>query len=103
MSTQEGTESNVATVVKTRLKPPSFYKVVLLNDDYTPMDFVELILIELFGKSRMEARELMLAIHNKGRGVAGIYNKEIAEQKANETVQVAKNHGHPLKAIVEES
>lgn len=103
MSTQDEVESGVSTVVRTKLKPPSFHKVILLNDDYTPMNFVEQVLIELFGKTETEARDLMMRIHERGRGVAGIYNKEIAEQKTSEVVQVARRFGHPLKAISEEA
>lgn len=96
-------ETGTITAVKTKLKPPSFYKVVLLNDDFTPMEFVVAILTEVFGKSIDEANALMMAIHHKGRGVAGIFNKEVAEHKAYEVIQISRNNNHPLKAIVEET
>lgn len=103
MSVQDETEGGTITAVRTKLKPPSFYKVVLMNDDFTPMDFVVLILVEIFDKTYEEANQLMMAIHNKGRGVAGIFNREVAEHKAYEVVQIARHNNHPLKAIVEEA
>ena len=89
------------TQTVTKLKTPSLYKVILLNDDYTPMDFVIQVLMELFGKSYAEADQLCKDVHHQGRGVAGVYSKEVAEQKAYETVTVAKSNKHTLKAITE--
>lgn len=89
------------TQTVTKLKVPSLYKVLLLNDDYTPMDFVIQVLVEIFNKSATEAHQLTMDVHEKGRGVAGVYTKEIAEQKVFECNQVAKSYKHPLKAIVE--
>jgi ATP-dependent Clp protease adaptor protein ClpS len=84
--------------VKTKLKQPNLYKVVLLNDNFTPMDFVITILIDIFGKSIDEARNLTMIVHEKGKGIAGIYTKEIAEQKVAETQACAGHYGHPLKS-----
>jgi len=89
------------TQTATKLKVPSLYKVLLLNDDFTPMDLVIQVLIEIFGKNAEEAHQLTMDIHQKGRGVAGVYTKEIAEQKVFECSQVSKTYKHPLKAIAE--
>lgn len=93
------TELDTHTAIK--LKIPSLYKVVLLNDDYTPMDFVIQVLMEIFNKSVEEAHQLTMDIHEKGRGLAGVYSKEVAEQKVYECSQVSKSYKHPLKAIAE--
>jgi ATP-dependent Clp protease adaptor protein ClpS len=91
------------TVTKTNLKQVSLFQVLLHNDDYTPMNFVIEVLKQFFGKSEDDANAIMLAIHEKGTGVAGVYTKEIATQKANETMKTAKMYGHPLKASVKEA
>lgn len=89
------------TQTVTKLKVPSLYKVVLLNDDYTPMEFVIQVLMEIFGKDYAEAERLTMDVHEKGRGIAGTYSKEVAEQKVYETNTVGKSYKHPLKAITE--
>jgi ATP-dependent Clp protease adaptor protein ClpS len=91
------------TVTKTNLKQVSLFQVLLHNDDYTPMNFVIEVLKQFFGKSEDDANAIMLAIHEKGTGVAGVYTKEIATQKANETMKTAKMYGHPLKASIREA
>jgi ATP-dependent Clp protease adaptor protein ClpS len=91
------------TVTKTNLKQVSLFQVLLHNDDYTPMNFVIEVLKQFFGKNEEDANAIMLAIHEKGLGVAGVYTKEIATQKANETMKTAKMYGHPLKASVREA
>lgn len=93
------TKSNVET--KTTLKVPSLYKVVLLNNDVTPINFVIDIIVDLFGKSRRDAESLALEIHNKGRGVCGTYTREIAKDKVRMVELLAHRSGYPLKAIVE--
>ena len=87
---------------KRRLKPPSKYAVVFYNDDYTPKDFVVFVLQEIFGHPFDRAERIMLAVHTDGMGVAGIYNFEIAEQKAMETHDVAVEHEYSLRINVEE-
>ncbi len=82
---------------------PSLYKVILLNDDYTTMDFVVKILEEVFHKSPAEATGIMLLVHNKGFGVCGVYTKEIAEMKINKVHSRAREAGFPLKAIMEQA
>jgi ATP-dependent Clp protease adaptor protein ClpS len=93
------TELSVDT--KTELKVPTLYKVILLNDDYTPMEFVIQILTEIFNKNAAEAEALTIQVHSAGRGVAGTYTKEVAEQKSNECKVIAASYRHPLKTIVE--
>jgi ATP-dependent Clp protease adaptor protein ClpS len=95
--------TDVESVVDVTLKRPQLYKVVLLNDDFTPMPFVVDVLVDVFNKSLSEARALTLEVHEKGRGIAGVFTKEIAEQKVDDTITVASHYGHPLKAISEPS
>lgn len=87
---------------KISIKLPKQYKVILLNDDYTPMDFVVGVLVQLFSKDIRQAHDIMLQIHNKGRGVCGMYSYEIAETKVAQVHQLARNDGFVLKAIMEE-
>lgn len=87
---------------KQKIKPPSKYKVVFHNDDYTPMDFVVITLVVVFNKSPTDAYQIMMNVHEKGRGIAGgPYSKEIAETKANKAMAFARAEGHPLKATFE--
>lgn len=79
------------------------FQVLLHNDDYTPMEFVVEVLKQFFGKTAEEAEQITMAIHQKGIGVAGVYTKEIATQKANETMKAAKMYSHPLKASIKEA
>lgn len=96
------------TAVKSRdlvvssLRPPSKFKVVLLNDNYTPMEFVIVLLMTVFKHSQEAATELTLKIHNDGSAVAGTYSYEIAEQKCIDATELARAHGHPLQIKVEE-
>ncbi|WP_297292735.1 ATP-dependent Clp protease adapter ClpS [Oceanicoccus sp.] len=85
------------------LKPPSMYQVVLLNDDYTPMEFVVEILEMFFYMGREKATQVMLAVHTQGKGVCGIYTKDIAETKAAQVNQYARDSEHPLLAEIEAS
>jgi ATP-dependent Clp protease adaptor protein ClpS len=89
-------------LVVTKLKEPSKYKVILLNDDVTPMDFVVAILRGIFKHSEASAIEVTMKIHNEGSGVAGIYTYEIAEQKALDATLVARNNSYPLTIKVDE-
>ena len=102
-----GTQQQDQTVLKDkpkkrRLKPPSKYAVIFYNDDYTPKDFVVFVLQEIFGHPFDRAERIMLAVHTDGMGVAGIYNFEIAEQKAMETHEVAVEHEYSLRINIEE-
>jgi ATP-dependent Clp protease adaptor protein ClpS len=85
-----------------KLKPPSMYKVVLLNDDYTPMDFVVITLQEYFNKSLEEAMQIMLKVHNEGKGICGVFSKDIATTKVDLVMAYARQAGHPLQCVMEE-
>ena len=89
------------TVTHTDITYPNRYNVVLLNDDFTPMDFVVQLLIEVFNKNLEESKEITIAIHEKGKGTAGTYNYELAEQKKTEAVAISRNNNHPLTIMVE--
>ena len=86
-----------------KIKQPPLYRVVLINDDYTPMEFVVDILESIFGMERTRATQVMLEVHTKGKGVCGVYNFEIAETKVAQVMGVAKQHQHPLLCEMEES
>ena len=86
-----------------RLKEPPLYRVVLINDDYTPMEFVVGILESIFGMERTRATQVMLEVHTKGKGVCGVYNFEIAETKVAQVMGIAQQHQHPLLCTMEES
>lgn len=84
-----------------RLAPPPMYQVVLLNDDYTPMDFVVVVVQQVFGKSLEEAARIMLKVHNEGRGVVGVYTRDIAATRVESVIQLARMNQHPLQCIME--
>lgn len=86
-----------------REKPEDLWKVLLHNDDYTPMDFVTEVLEEIFDRSPAEANRIMMQVHVDGLGIAGVYTHEVAETKARTTVECAREAGHPLLASVEEA
>ena len=88
---------------KTKEVEPTLYKVVLLNDDYSTMDFVIRVLEEVFQKSPAEAYRIMMDVHVNGRGIAGVYTYEIAETKAEKVGDMAHEAGYPLRATVEEA
>lgn len=89
--------------VKERLEKPPMYNVLLLNDDYTPMDFVVEVLKKFFNKSEEQATDIMLAIHYEGKAKCGLYSAEIAETKVNQVSNFAKEHQHPLKCAMEKA
>ena len=91
----------VKTKTKNQLGYPPRYNVVIFNDDFTPMEFVIQLLIEVFNTSIEEAKDVMVKVHEEGKGVAGMYGLEIAEQKQQEATIIARHHGHPLKVIIE--
>lgn len=96
-------DSGVALqTAKPQLKKPSFYQVVVLNDDYTPMDFVVEVLEQFFSMNIEQATQVMLAIHHQGQAVAGIYPKDIAETKAQQVIDFARANEHPLMCRVEQ-
>ena len=87
---------------KTRLKPPPLFKVLLLNDDYTPMDFVVVVLQTVFAMSLEKATQVMLQVHREGMGVCGTYTREIAAAKVEQVLGLARKHQHPLQCTMEE-
>ncbi|MCC7041231.1 MAG: ATP-dependent Clp protease adapter ClpS [Burkholderiales bacterium] len=88
---------------KAKLKPPPLYKVMLLNDDYTPMDFVVVVLQTVFAMSREKATQVMLQVHREGMGVCGTYTREVASTKVEQVVAIARKHQHPLQCTMEET
>ncbi|WP_419799703.1 MAG: ATP-dependent Clp protease adapter ClpS [Terasakiella sp.] len=96
-------DGDVGIAVKTRSKTkrPSMYKVLLLNDDYTPMEFVVHILERFFGKNQEEATQIMLHVHTKGVGLCGVFTYEVAETKAARVMDLARQHQHPLQCSIE--
>lgn len=82
-------------------KSPAMYKVLLINDDYTPMEFVVETIQRFFKKDREQATQIMLQVHTKGAGICGIYPKDIAETKMNQVTNYAREFGHPLQCVVE--
>jgi ATP-dependent Clp protease adaptor protein ClpS len=96
-----GTGSGIATKTRSKTKKPSLYKVLLLNDDYTPMEFVVLILERFFNKSREEAVEIMLHVHRHGVGICGVFTYEVAETKVAQVIEFARRHQHPLQCTME--
>ena len=88
---------------KKKLKKPSLYKVVMLNDDYTPMDFVVYLLKTFFKKNHEEASKIMLEVHNKGAAICGIFTFEIAETKILKVINTSRNNGFPLLCILEKN
>ncbi|WP_445115999.1 ATP-dependent Clp protease adapter ClpS [Acinetobacter sp. WZC-1] len=98
----EGTEGDIAVqTAPPEFKRPPLYVVVLLNDDYTPMDFVIEILQQYFALNLDQATQVMLTVHYEGKGVAGVYPRDIAETKANQVNNYARSQGHPLLCQIE--
>jgi ATP-dependent Clp protease adaptor protein ClpS len=98
---KDGGRTGALTLTRTRTKKPSMYKVLMLNDDYTPMEFVVDVLQHIFQKNREEATEIMLHVHQKGVGVCGVYTYEVAETKVTQTVDYARKNQHPLQCTLE--
>ena len=96
-------DESVKERIQTQKKEPTLYKVVLLNDDYTTMDFVVQVLEQVFQKSPAEAYQIMMNVHVNGRGIAGVYPWEVAETKADTVGSLARAAGYPMKAITEEA
>lgn len=98
-----GGKNDTATITrpKTRSKRPNLYRVLLLNDDYTPMEFVVLILQDVFNKTREDAMRVMLHVHNHGVGECGIYPYEVAETKVTRVMDAARKSQHPLQCVME--
>jgi ATP-dependent Clp protease adaptor protein ClpS len=86
-----------------KVKPPPLFQVMLLNDDYTPMEFVVGVLQRFFGKGREQATQIMLKVHREGRGVCGIYPRDVAASKVEQVTEFAREHQHPLQCVMEET
>ncbi len=96
-------EGGLIEAEKVKLKPPPMFKVMLLNDDYTPMDFVVVVLQTVFAMSREQATQVMLKVHRDGMGVCGVYVREVAASKVEQVIELAKSHQHPLQCTMEEN
>lgn len=94
---------NTGVVIKTRpkTKKPSMYKVLMLNDDYTPMEFVVHVLERFFSKNREEATQIMMHVHQRGVGICGVYTYEVAETKVTQVMDLARQNQHPLQCTIE--
>ncbi len=96
-------DDTVKEVSRVRTTPPPMYKVLLLNDDFTPMEFVVEVLQQLFHMNREKATQVMLQVHTQGHGVCGVYTKDVAATKVEQVSQFAKAHQHPLQCVMEEN
>ena len=97
----ESNSSSLVELEEPKLKKPSLYRVILLNDDYTPMEFVVVVLERFFGKNHTQAFEIMLTVHKKGMAVVGIFSHEIAETKVAQVMDFSRRHQHPLQCTME--
>src|SRR3984957_11298525 len=96
-----GEKTGIITQTKPKTQKPSLYRVLLLNDDYTPMEFVVYVLERFFNKSREEATTIMLHVHQHGVGVCGVFTYEVAETKVTQVIDTARRHQHPLQCTME--
>ena len=96
-----GTGTGLATKTKPKVKKPSLYRVLLLNDDFTPMEFVVHVLERFFWKTQQQATEIMLHVHNHGVGECGVFTYEVAETKVTQVMDFAQKHQHPLQCVME--
>ena len=106
MATRRSPERDGGAVLepaKSRVKPPPMFKVILLNDDYTPMDFVVVVLERFFSMGREQATVVMLKVHREGRGVCGVFPKDLAATKVEQVSAFARQHQHPLACVMEEA
>lgn len=101
INNNEAYEDGLAVKVKVKTKKPSMYKVLLLNDDFTPMEFVVYVLERVFRKDRTEATDIMLKVHQDGVGIAGVFTYEVAETKVDQVMTLARKHEHPLQCTME--
>jgi len=97
----DGPATGVVVRTRPKTKKPAMYKVLMLNDDYTPMEFVVHVLERFFQKTREEATRIMLHVHRRGVGVCGVYTYEVAETKVNQVMDLARQNQHPLQCTIE--
>jgi len=102
-SDEDGGDTGTGTITRTRTKTkkPSMYKVLLLNDDYTPMEFVVYVLQRFFSKNAEDATKIMLHVHQNGVGICGVFTYEVAETKVSQVMDLARQHDHPLQCTME--
>ena len=102
-SDEDGGDTGTGTITRTRTKTkkPSMYKVLLLNDDYTPMEFVVHVLQRFFSKNAEDATKIMLHVHQNGVGICGVFTYEVAETKVSQVMDLARQHDHPLQCTME--
>ena len=98
-----GPGTSVITKVKPKTKRPNLYRVLILNDDYTPMEFVVAVLQKFFAMTRERATQVMLKVHREGIGVCGVYPKDVAATKVQQVAAYARKHQHPLQCVMEET
>ena len=98
-----GREDTVLEAKKAKVKPPPLFKVMLLNDDYTPMEFVVVVLQTFFSLDREQATQIMLKVHREGMGFCGVYPRDIATTKVEQVISYARKHQHPLQCVMEET
>ena len=99
--TTDGGDAVVLERRAQRVQPPQMFQVVMLNDDFTPMEFVVLVIQEFFNKDRQAATHIMLKIHLDGKGVCGVYTKDVAHTKVDQVLDAARQNGHPLQCVAE--
>jgi ATP-dependent Clp protease adaptor protein ClpS len=96
-------DGTVLEAQKSKVKRPPLFKVLLLNDDYTPMDFVVVVLQQFFLLSREQATQVMLKVHQEGMGVCGVYPRDVAATKVEQVISFSRKHQHPLQCVMEET
>ncbi|MBA3996145.1 MAG: ATP-dependent Clp protease adapter ClpS [Candidatus Accumulibacter sp.] len=96
-------EGSLLEAKRSKLAPPPLYKVLLLNDDFTPMDFVILVLQKFFAMDREQATRIMLKVHTEGRGICGVYPRDVAATKVEQVTAFARDNQHPLACVMEEN
>src|SRR5512134_2613817 len=95
-------DDTILEAQKAKVKPPTMFKVMLLNDDYTPMEFVVVVLQKFFAMTRERATQVMLKVHREGIGVCGVYPRDVAATKVEQVKSYSKQHQHPLQCVMEE-
>jgi len=101
--TDDDQHTNVVVRVRPKTRKPSMYKVLMLNDDYTPMEFVVHVLERFFSKTRDEATTIMLHVHKRGVGICGVFTYEVAESKVTQVMDLARQNQHPLQCTIEKA
>jgi ATP-dependent Clp protease adaptor protein ClpS len=103
MTTTKKQDETVLETQRKRIRRPPLYRVLLLNDDFTPMDFVVAVLQKYFGMNRDRATQIMLQVHREGLGMCGVFTKDVASTKVEQVVSYARQHQHPLACVMEEN